>query len=147
MNTIKPGTEIYFSVENDLGVYNATVYAVESRLDVRTLSLFARARYPNSDGKMKPGQSASVRINLDQINNAIVIPSISSIKEMGRDIAYVYDNGNAREVEIVTGMRTSASVEVISGLNIGDTLLTTGVMQLRNGMPVQIGQMVENRAD
>lgn len=147
VNTIKPGTEISFSVENDLGVYNASVYAVESRLDTRTLSLFARARYPNADGKMKPGQSASIRINLDRIDNAIVIPSISSIKEMGRDIAYVYDNGNAREVEIVTGMRTSASVEVISGLSIGDTLLTTGVMQLRSGMPVQIGQMVANRAD
>lgn len=147
VNMIQPGTEIFFTVENDLTVYNATVYAVESRLDVQTLNLFARARYPNTDRRMKPGQSASVRINLDQIDNAVVIPSISSIKEMGRDIAYLYDNGNAREVEIITGMRTSSSVEVINGLNIGDTLLTTGVMQLRNGMPVQIGQMVENRAD
>ncbi|WP_298647787.1 efflux RND transporter periplasmic adaptor subunit [uncultured Proteiniphilum sp.] len=147
VNMIQPGTEISFTVENDLTVYNATVYAIESRLDVQTLNLFARARYPNTDGRIKPGQSASVRINLDQIDNAIVIPSISSIKEMGRDIAYLYNNGRAREVEIITGMRTSASVEVIDGLNIGDTLLTTGVMQLRNGMPVQIGQMVENRAD
>ena len=137
VNMIQPGTEIFFTVENDLTVYNATVYAVESRLDVQTLNLFERARYPNTDRRM----------NLDQIDNAVVIPSISSIKEMGRDIAYLYDNGNAREVEIITGMRTSSSVEVISGLNIGDTLLTTGVMQLRNGMPVQIGQMVENRAD
>lgn len=147
VNLIQPGTEITFMVENDLNVYQATVYAVESRLDVQTLSLFARARYPNSDGMIKPGQSASIRINLDQIDNTIVIPSISSIKEMGRDIAYVYNNGMAREVEIITGMRTSASVEVISGLHAGDTLLTTGVMQLRNGMPVQIGQMVENRAE
>ena len=66
---------------------------------------------------------------------------------MGRDIAYVYEDGYAREVEIVTGMRTSASVEVISGLSIGDTLLTTGVMQLRTGMPVVIDRMVENRAN
>lgn len=147
VNRIQPGSEINFTVENDLNVYNASVYAVESRLDVQTLNLFARARYHNNDGRMKPGQSASVRINLEQIHNAIVIPSISSIKEMGRDITYIYNNGTAKEVEIITGMRTSASVEVISGLHMGDTLLTTGVMQLRNGMPVQIGQMVENRAD
>ena len=134
-------------VENDLEVYKANVYAVESRLDIQTLSLFARARYPNTDGRIKPGQSASVQISLDQIDNAIVIPSISSVKEMGRDIAYVYEDGYAREVEIITGMRTSASVEVVSGLQVGDTLLTTGVMQLRTGMPVTIGQMVENRAD
>lgn len=147
VNMIRPGTEIAFTVENDLEEYSATVYAVESRLDVQTLSLFARARYPNTDQRIKPGQSASVRITLDQIENAIVIPSISSVKEMGRDIAYVYEDGHAREVEIITGMRTSSSVEVVSGLNVGDTLLTTGVMQLRTGMPVVIDRMVENRAD
>ena len=102
---------------------------------------------PRQLQRLPPGQSASVRISLDQIENAIVIPSISSVKEMGRDIAYVYEDGYAREVEIVTGMRTSASVEVISGLSIGDTLLTTGVMQLRTGMPVVIDRMVENRAN
>ncbi len=147
VNLIKPGTEIAFTVENDLEVYNALVYAVESRLDVQTLSLFARARYANTDGRIKPGQSASIRIKLDQINNAIVIPSISTVKEMGRDITYVYENGKAKEVEIIPGMRTSSSVEVINGLTVGDTLLTTGVMQLRSGMPVRIDQMVPNRAD
>ncbi len=147
VNLIRPGTEIAFTVENNLEVYHASVYAIESRLDVQTLSLFARARYANPDGKIKPGQSASVRIQLDQIDDAIVIPSISSIKEMGRDIAYVYDNGRAKEVEIITGLRTASSVEVINGLSVGDTLLTTGVMQLRSGMPVRIDAMIENRAD
>lgn len=147
VNLIKQGTEIQFTVENDLEVYNASVYAVESRLDVQTLSLFARARYDNTDGRIKPGQSASIRIKLDQIDNAIVIPSISTVKEMGRDITYVYKNGKAKETEIVTGMRTSSSVEVVSGLAVGDTLLTTGVMQLRSGMPVRIDRMVPNSAD
>jgi membrane fusion protein (multidrug efflux system) len=147
VNLIKPGTEIEFTVENDLEVYNASVYAVEPRLDEQTFSLFARARYKNADGKIKPGQSASIRIKLDQIDNAIVIPSISTVKEMGRDIIYVYENGKAKEVEIVTGMRTASSVEVISGLAAGDTLLTTGVMQLRSGMPVRIDRMVPNTAE
>lgn len=147
VNRIKPGTEIAFTVENDLEVYNASVYAVESRLDVKTLSLFARARYANAGGRIKPGQSASIRIKLDQIDNAIVIPGISTVKEMGRDITYIYENGKAREVEIITGMRTSSSVEVVSGLSVGDTLLTTGVMQLRSGMPVKIDRMVPNSAD
>ncbi len=147
MNDIRSGTEISFMVENDLREYKATVYAVESRLDAQTMNIFARALYPNTDSRIRPGQSASIRISLDQIENAIVIPSISSIKEMGRDIAYVYENGFAREVEIITGMRTSSSVEVISGLSMGDTLLTTGVMQLRSGMPVVIDRMIENISD
>ena len=147
VNKIKPGTEITFTVENDLQEYQASVYAVESRLDVKTLSLFARARYPNSDLKMKPGQSATIRIKLDQIENAIVIPSISTVKEIGRDITYIYENGKAKEVEITTGMRTASSVEVTSGLSVGDTLLTTGVMQLRTGMPVRITELVPNSTE
>lgn len=147
VNLIRPGSEVAFRVDNSLEVYNATVYAVESKLDASTLSLFARARYDNIDGKIKPGQSASIQIKLDEINDAIVIPSISSIKEMGRDIAYTYKNGVAQEVEVITGMRTASSVEVINGLSAGDTLLTTGVMQLRSGMPVRIDQIVENKAD
>ena len=147
VNLVKPGTEISFTVENDLEIYNASVYAVESRLDMQTLNLFARARYANHDGHIKPGQSAKIEIKIEQKQNAIVIPSISSVKEMGRDIVYIYERGKAREVEIITGMRTSSSVEVINGLSIGDTLLTTGVMQLRSGMPVKIGQMVANSAE
>jgi membrane fusion protein (multidrug efflux system) len=147
VNKIKPGTEITFKVENDLDEYTASVYAVESRLDVKTLSLFARALYANENNKIKPGQSASVRIKLDEINNAIVIPSIATVKEMGRDITYVYENGKAKEVQIITGMRTASSVEVVNGLSVGDTLLTTGVMQLRTGMPVRIDRMVPNSAD
>ena len=147
VNLIRPGSEIEFTVENDLEVYNASVYAVEPRLDEQTFSLFARARYDNADGKIKPGQSASIRIKLDQIDDAIVIPSIATVKEMGRDITYVYESGKAKEVEIVTGMRTASSVEVVSGLAAGDTLLTTGVMQLRTGMPVRIDRMVPNTAE
>lgn len=138
VNEIKRGTKVVFTVENDLNTYNATVYAVESKLDEKTLSLKVRATYPNSNGRLKPGQSASVDINMGNIPNTIVIPSASTVAEMGKSIAYVYNNGKARMVTIERGMRTAASVQVIQGLQEGDTLLTTGVMQLRDGMPVTI---------
>lgn len=144
INYIKQGTNLVFTVENDLSSYNAVVYAVESRLDEQTLTVFARARYDNPGGKIKPGQSASVVIQLDQVENAIVIPTISSIREMGRQIAYVYKNGKAAQREIVTGLTTSSSIQVREGLSLGDTLLTTGVMQLRDEIPVTIGEMVSN---
>lgn len=144
VDDIKPGTSVAFQVDNDLETYYASVYAVESRLDASTLTLLARARYANPDGKIRPGQSANVMIQLSEIENAVVIPSIASVREMGRDIAYVYNNGAAKEVEIVTGMRTASSVQVISGLSLGDTVLTTGVMQLRQGDPVEIVELIPN---
>lgn len=145
-SSIQPGSVINFTVENSLDTYQAHVYALESKLDKNTLTMIARARYDNPGGKIKPGQSASVNFQLQTIENALVIPTLSTVKELGRDITYVYSNGKAKQVEIVTGLRTSSSVQVVSGLSVGDTVLTTGVMQLRDDMPVKLNDLVPNKS-
>jgi len=137
-NDIKAGTSLNFTVENSSEIYLATVYAVESRLDANTLSLKARATYHNTDGKLKPGQSANLEVKLHEIKNALIIPSIASIAEMGKDLVYVYENGKARQMVVQKGMRTASSVQIISGLQAGDTIITGGVMQLRDDMEVKI---------
>ena len=146
VDEIRPGTRLNFGIENDKNVYEAVVYAVESQLDAQTLSLKARARYPNPGGRLKAGQSATVEIRLRQITNTVVIPSIASIAEMGRDIAYIYKDGKAKQVVLTKGLRTENSVQVVSGISVGDTLLTTGVMQLRDGMTVKLGEVVTQAA-
>ncbi|MDR1459586.1 MAG: efflux RND transporter periplasmic adaptor subunit [Bacteroidales bacterium] len=137
-NEIKEGTLINFTLENDLNVYQAKVYAVESSLDEKTLSLKVRALYANTSGKLKPGHSTNIEINLREIKNTIVIPSLSIVAEMGRDIVYLYKQGKAEQVVVTKGMRTASSVQILHGLDEGDTLITSGVMQLRNGMDVVI---------
>ena len=140
---VTDGTKLDFTVENDLNIYEATVYAIETTLESNTLSLKARARYANPGGKLKPGRSANIEIQLQEITNTLVIPSIASIAEMGQDIAFIYKGGKAQQVILTKGLRTASSVQIIEGLNIGDTLLTTGVMQLRDGMNVSITQLKE----
>lgn len=139
-NEIKQGTVLNFTVENDLNTYQASVYAVASSLDEKTLSLKARALYANTSGKLKPGHSVNIEINLREIKNTLVIPSLSIIAEMGRDIVYLYKNGKAEQVVVTKGMRTASSVQILHGLNEGDSLITSGVMQLRNGMDVVINK-------
>jgi membrane fusion protein (multidrug efflux system) len=143
VNDIQSGTPLTFTIDNDLNTYQATVYAVESKLDETTLSLKARARYANPGGKIKPGRSANIEIKLREIKNTIVIPGLSTVAEMGRDIAYIYKGGKAQQVVLKKGMRTASSVQVLDGLQVGDTLLVTGVMQLRDGMPVTIDKIID----
>ena len=135
---IFPGKEISFQTEGDLSVYKATVYAKESRVDPELFTLKSRALYPNTNGRLRPGRSAGIEIHSSPIDNALTAPSESIIKEMGRDIAYIYSEGRAKQVVLDIGMRTSSHVQIINGLTIGDTLIVSGVMQLRNGMPVAI---------
>jgi membrane fusion protein (multidrug efflux system) len=137
-NDITSGKKLFFTVEDNNELYTATIYAIESSLDTKTLSLKARALYANEDKKLKPGQSANIEIGINQLNNAIVIPSIASLAEMGKDIVYIYSNGKAQQVVVQKGLRTASSVQITSGLQAGDTLLMSGVMQLRDGMDVTI---------
>ena len=65
---------------------------------------------------------------------------------MGRDIAFIYKDGKAKQVVLTKGLRTENSVQVVSGISVGDTLLTTGVMQLRDGMTVKLGEVVTQAA-
>ena len=143
VNEIGDGTKLNFTVDNDLNIYSATIYAIETTLEDNTLTLKARARYNNPGGKLKPGRYAKIEIQLSEITNTLVIPSIASIAEMGQDIAYIYRDGKAKKVVLIKGLRTASSVQVVDGLNIGDTLLTTGVMQLRDGINVSIGKFEE----
>jgi len=138
INLIKNGTELNFTLDGDSRTYSAKVYAVETKLDRQTLTLKARALYPNTDGRLKPGLSVMVEPNVETIEDAIVIPSIASVYEMGRDVVFVYRGGRAVRTEVKKGIRTTSSVQIVSGLQLGDTLITTGVMQLRDGMSVII---------
>jgi membrane fusion protein (multidrug efflux system) len=135
---VSPGTRITFRLPPDLTEYGATIYAVESRVDENTFALKVRAIYPNGNGKMRPGRSADITIRANEIKNAIVIPNESVIAEMGNDIAYVYSGGKAKKVELEKGIRTESDMQILKGLNPGDTLIISGVMQLRDGLPVTI---------
>jgi len=142
-DNVKSGISLTFTLDNDQHKYHATVYAVESSLDAETMSLKVRALYNNTDSKIRPGRSATIELKLQEIENAIVVPSQAVIAEMGRDIAYIYQNGKAKEVVLQKGLRDATSLQITNGLKVGDTLIVTGVMQLRNGMDVSIDNILK----
>jgi membrane fusion protein (multidrug efflux system) len=138
MNAVRQGTRVRFMVEGFLDPFDAEVYAVSSEIEQSTQQLDVKALYPNSRALLMPGRSANVSITLYEQQNAIVIPAEAVIKEMGVDKVYLYKGGMAKPVDIEAGQRTDAAVEVLAGLMPGDTLITTGTLQLRQDLPVRI---------
>jgi membrane fusion protein (multidrug efflux system) len=142
------GTNITFRIDGSLRDYHAKVYAVESKVDMSTRSLRARATYPNANEFLKPGRFASIELTKKEITDALAIPSEALIQEMGRNIIFVYKSGTSEPVEVITGLRTATQIQIVQGLNIGDTVIISGVMQLRTGLPVTIDNLytVDNYA-
>lgn len=138
---IHPGTRLSFTIEGRQERFEATVYATETQVDVTTRTLAVRARYPNARGRLLPGRFATVQIRLHEIPDAIAVPTEAIVPEMGVDKVFLYRNGQAHAVEVTTGLRTESQIQIINGLNAGDTLLTSGTLQLREGLPVQLDRI------
>lgn len=135
-NEVKIGAGLDFSLEGKLETFHAEVYARESQIDMSTHTLTIRALYPNANGSIMPGRYASIRLNKQEIKDALAVPTEAIVPEMGKDKIFLYKNGKAEPVELITGIRTESEVQVIKGLNAGDTILTSGTLQLRTGLPV-----------
>ncbi|MDR1373156.1 MAG: efflux RND transporter periplasmic adaptor subunit [Dysgonamonadaceae bacterium] len=135
---VTQGKKITFRLPPEQTEYRATIYATDSRMDPNTISMKVRALYANSNGRMQPGRSADVTIRANEIRNAIAVPNESVIKEMGVDVAYIYRSGKAKRIVLETGIRTESVLQILKGLSAGDTLLVSGVMQLRDDLPVRI---------
>ena len=140
---IKKGTNLNFSVEGTLDAFGAQVYAVESAIDPNLHQFTARALYPNVNRTLLPGRYASVLLKKDEIPNAIAIPTEAIVPEMGKDKVYLYKSGKAEPGDIITGIRTASEVQVIRGLHVGDTIITSGTLQLRTGLAVTLDNIEE----
>ena len=81
-----------------------------------------------------PGRYVSVNLTAREYPNALAVPSTAIISEMGIDKVFLYKSGTAQPVEITKGLRTDAEVQVSEG----DTVITSGTMQLRTGQKVTI---------
>lgn len=135
---VSNGKEIYFRIENDPTRRNGKVYAIEPRIDPETRTLKLRALAANADGRLLPGQFVELELILGTSLDALLIPTEAVVPEQSGKKVFALKNGTVVETRIETGVRTDVSLEVLSGLEPNDTILTTGILQLRPGMPVQL---------
>jgi membrane fusion protein, multidrug efflux system len=134
----QPGDAVTFRIEGIDGDRRATIYAVEPSVDPATRTVPMRATTPNADGRLLPGAFADVLIAVREVEDALAVPSIAIIPELGGKKLWVLENGAAQPRQIETGIRTGDRVEVTHGLAAGDTVIITGLQILRPGLAVAV---------
>ncbi len=138
---VKNGANLSFKVEGHLKPFSAKVYATESYVDPTTHTFAIRALYANNNGQLMPGRFANVDLKTQEFDDAITIPSQAIIPEMGIDKVYLYKSGKAQPVTITKGIRNESRAQILEGLNIGDTIITSGTLQLRTGLSVTLDEV------
>ena len=135
------GTQVTFRLDGSTRDYTATVIAKEPKVDPETRTLRLRAIAPNPDGSILPGAFANVTVNLREFGQAIMVPTQALVPELNTQNIYVYRNGKAEEIEVETGLRRESLIQITNGLSPGDTVITTGLLQIRPGADVTISKL------
>ncbi|WP_281233630.1 efflux RND transporter periplasmic adaptor subunit [Flavobacterium gelatinilyticum] len=135
---VQSGLVIEFTVSGSNKTYNAKIYAIEPEVAVATRTLQVRAIADNTDGKLFPGTFADVKLPLNIVKDAIVVPSQAIVPIQDGKKVYIANNGKAKEVMVDATTRTDSSILILAGLRAGDTLITSGVMSLKNEAPIKV---------
>lgn len=133
---VKPGTTVQFTVTGDTTRHKAEIYAIEPGVSTDTRTVRVRARTANRDGRLAPGSFARVFLDLGTIPDALTIPAEGVIPDIQGQSVMVMRGGKAKAVRVELGLRTESEVQLISGVQAGDTVITSGLLAVREGMAV-----------
>lgn len=118
--------------------FTGKVYAVEPEIEPTTRTVQLRALCDNSGEAIFPGGYVHVELRLKEPGGALMIPTQAIIPVLKGQTVFVQRNGVVAVIAVKTGIRTPSSIQITEGLSSGDTVITTGILQLRSGMPVNV---------
>lgn len=135
----KKGGVVKFSNDNLQGskTHSASIYAIEPRVDETTKTIRARALYSGEE-QFYPGSFVKVFVNLSDTKNAMMIPTQAVIAVLKGQKVFVSKNNTAVEVPVKIGVRTEKKIQVLEGLQPGDTIITTGLMSVKKDAQLQL---------
>lgn len=141
---MRPGQAVEVSADAFPGrSYRGAVEAINPRVDANGRSLELRARLSNSDGRLRPGMFARVRIIVGERTNALLVPE-EAIVPLGDDFfVFTVVDGKANRIRVKLGVRRDSQVELLEGVKPGDKVITAGMRVQRDGQPVRIVERMQ----
>ncbi len=120
--------------------FAGTVTSIGSRVDPVTRALVVRASIDNADRALRPGMLMTVRLVTER-REALVIPESAVIQLGDESFVYMLDqDSRARRRLVVTGNRRQGMVEITAGLVAGERVISEGIIKVREGAPVRVGE-------
>lgn len=135
---VKTGDKINFSVDAFADSFQGTVYAIEPQIDPETRTLKIRAYSANKMRKLLPGQFARIELIMETIPDAMLVPTQAVVPELNGHKVYVCRGGKVASKKVKIGIRTAERVQIVEGIALQDTVITSGILQMRPGASVSI---------
>jgi membrane fusion protein (multidrug efflux system) len=138
---IKPGIKISFKIEGLENDQTGTILASESVVESNTRNLKVLATINDGSQKLVPGTFAKVNLTLSENKDAVIIPTQCIIPNARTKQVVLYRDGKPEFTTVTTGIRGAETIQVISGIQSGDTVITTGLLFIRKDSKVKISKL------
>ena len=118
--------------------FGGEVVAIDPVVDANSRSARLRARVPNPDGRLRPGQFARLQLQTGDGGTARMVPEQALMQDGQTRYVYTVVDGKAKRTPITTGTRVPGFFQVVDGLKAGDVVITAGQAKpmMQDGMPV-----------
>jgi membrane fusion protein, multidrug efflux system len=133
---VQAGDSIRIRLEGRTGPVTGTVYAIEPKVDPATRMLRIRGYCPNPKGLIPPGASAKVELPLRVIPDAILVPGNAVLPDIRGQKVMLFKGGKAQAAPVTILYRSEDELQ-IAGVSPGDSLIVSGLIQLKPGSPVK----------
>jgi membrane fusion protein (multidrug efflux system) len=124
--------------------FEGVIYFVDPRVDATSRRVLVKARIPNPERKLRPGLFAKITLEVSSRKDAMMVPEDAIV--YGRDGTYVWRvvDGQAVRAAVELGIRQPGRVELRTGVDPGDRVVSAGTHKLRSGSVVNDASMVES---
>jgi membrane fusion protein (multidrug efflux system) len=134
---IKNGVPAKIMVEELAGqTFSGSVTRFAHALDPSTKTMLAEIELPNPNSNLRPGAYASVRLEVERKQDALVVPVEAVLVEKAGTSAFTVAGGKAKKLPVQTGFNDGANVEITSGVSPDQTLILIGKQPLSDGQPI-----------
>ena len=120
-------------------IFTGKVSLIYPTIDQATHTFGVEVTINNSNMRVRPGMYARVTLNFGT-GKSIIVPDLAVQKQAGSNDKYIFtvENGIAKYNTVELGQRLGNTYEILSGINAGDVIVTTGQSRLIEGTPVEV---------
>jgi membrane fusion protein (multidrug efflux system) len=128
--------------------FEGKITAINPKIDTGSRNVQVRATVSNADQKLLPGMFATVELDTGTAQRLVTLPQTAVSYNPYGSLVYIVDEKGqgpdgkpqlaARQVFVTTGATRGDQVAIVKGVSEGDTVVTSGQIKLRNGVPVVV---------
>ncbi|MDR3638141.1 MAG: efflux RND transporter periplasmic adaptor subunit [Isosphaeraceae bacterium] len=113
-------------------------FFIDNTVDETTSTFLVKAQVPNPGGKLLPGEYVKVRMVIDRLENAVVVPAPSVVESESGTIVHIVDaEGKVAVRQVVAGQAHEGLRVITKGLDAGASVIVDGLQMIRPGLPVK----------